>query len=60
MSIVRENLMTKVGYAPYCGEDTCFNRAPYDPKKKQFACRCGWTSDFEDEFIAAYRKKWRK
>jgi len=58
MSTVRENLMTRDGYAPYCGSDHCMNRAPFNGV--QFACRCGWQSSFEPEFIEAYKAKWAK
>lgn len=57
MSIVRDNLMNREGYAPYCGCDDCYARAPFNGE--QFKCkRCGWTSEFEPEFIAEYKKKW--
>lgn len=66
-TIVRENLMTEKNYTPYCGNDkssfqfggcrnprTLFNGV-------QFQCpSCGWRSQFPDEFIDRYKKKWNK
>jgi hypothetical protein len=59
MSIVRNNLMTRPGYAPYCGNTNCrtMPRAPFNGS--QFQCpTCGWQSSFEPEFIAEYKSKW--
>jgi hypothetical protein len=53
MSLVRENLLNRLGYVPYCGRDTCFSRAQFDGE--QFKCRCGWRSAFEPEFIEQYK-----
>ena len=59
MSIVRENLMTVPGYKPYCGSENCFLRWPRTHYNAgQFRCACGWVSNFEPEFIAAYEAKW--
>lgn len=64
-TIVRENLMTEEGYRPYCG-----NPAPRtgkggcdNPRTKwngnQFYCpRCGWLSNFPEDFIKRYKTKW--
>lgn len=55
-SVVRENLMTRPGYTPYCGAETCRHRWPrtiFDGK--QFECSCGWRSNFESEFIERYK-----
>jgi hypothetical protein len=56
MSIVRQNLMTRPGYTPYCGNEKCFC---YWPRTRfngqQFECMCGWHSQFEPEFIEKYR-----
>lgn len=61
MSIVRENLMTEVGYTPYCGDETCKARWPRTSfNGKQFQCSCGWTSGFEAKFIEEYKVKWNK
>ena len=55
MSIVRENLMKQPGYTPYCGADKCAARWPRTRfNGSQFACSCGWRSDFEPTFIAEY------
>jgi len=61
MSIVRENLMSRPGYAPFCGGDQCGTalRSKFDGE--QFTCYCGWRSSFEPEFMAeykAYRATW--
>lgn len=58
MSVVRENLMTRPGYTPYCGAERC----PYHmPRTKftgtQFKCECGWRTSFEPEFIEQYRQR---
>lgn len=60
MSIVRDNLMTRPGYAPYCGNVvSCFFGMPRTHyKRHQFECMCGWRSEFEPEFIAQYEAKW--
>ena len=56
MSIVRENLLTRPGYTPYCGSEQCrygMPRTKFDGS--QFKCYCGWTSGFEAEFIEQYK-----
>lgn len=59
MSIVRDNLMTRPGYKPYCGNTRCsFDMPRTRYIAKQFHCGCGWRSSFEPEFIAAYEAKW--
>lgn len=60
MSIVRDNLMTQPHYSPYCGQ---MDKRCSMPRTKfngrQFVCpECGWVSQFDAEFIAAYKKKW--
>ena len=61
MSIVRDNLMSRPGYTPYCGaaEHCMFGMPRTRFDGEQFVCRCGWRSSFEPEFIAEYKKKWR-
>ena len=62
-SIVRENLMTKENYYPYCGADCCTHimpRTKWNVKLKQFVCSCGWISMFPSDFIKRYRKQWSK
>lgn len=57
-SIVRKNLLTRPGYAPYCGTESCPHRAPrtrFDGE--QFVCSCGWRSSFDAEFIAEYKQR---
>ena len=53
--IVRENLLTRPGYSPYCGEGRCPHGWPRTTfNGKQFVCKCGWTSGFPDDFIEEY------
>ncbi len=60
-SIVRENLMTREGYSPYCGSDECrYGIARSVFNGHQFTCKCGWVSTFPIEFINRYKEKWRK
>lgn len=58
MSIVRENLMNRPGYSPYCGNVDCrtMPRSTWDGH--QFKCMCGWRSEFPEDFIAEYKAKW--
>ena len=63
MSIVRNNLLTRPGYSPYCGNmlaaadpGGCSNpRTRFNGQ--QFKCHeCGWESQFEPEFIQQYKE----
>lgn len=59
MSLIRKNLMSEPGYSPYCGSNNCragMPRTTFDGE--QFACRCGWRSQFPADFIAEYKTKW--
>ena len=59
MSTVRDNLMSRQGYTPYCGNIECRRGMPRTRfNGQQFVCGCGWCSSFEAEFIAAYKAKW--
>jgi hypothetical protein len=60
MSIVRENLMSREGYTPYCGSaaDCEFGMPRTRYRAGQFECLCGWRSGFESDFIAKYEAKW--
>lgn len=60
MSIVRENLMTRPGYSPYCGNHHCTGGMPRTKfDGEQFECpACGFRSKFPDEFIQDYKIKW--
>lgn len=59
MSIVRENLMKREGYRPYCGNFDCSLRMPRTTfDGQQFKCGCGWRSEFPSDFIAAYKARW--
>jgi hypothetical protein len=60
-SIVRENLMEREGYKPYCGNLHCFFNNPrtkWDNDKDRFYCGCGWVSEFPEDFITRYKNKW--
>lgn len=54
-SIVRDNLMKRPGYAPYCGE-AHFVRTKWDGE--QFKCFCGYRTNFPADFIELYRARW--
>lgn len=59
MSIVRENLMSRAGYTPYCGNDKCRLMPRTSWSGQQFRCgQCGWISAFPDDFLTEYRAKW--
>lgn len=57
---VRENLMTRAGYSPYCGAERCGGNWPRTSwNGKQFRCgSCGWTSEFPADFLQRYRAQW--
>lgn len=58
VSIVRQNLLERPGYTPYCGADFCSWRWPRTHFiQGQFECKCSWRSSFEPEFIAEYVKR---
>lgn len=61
LSIVRQNLLSRPGYTPYCGNEKCFlswPRTHWDRQKRQFACYCGWCSQFDEAFIQQLNDKW--
>lgn len=61
MSIVRENLMTRPGYSPYCGWEGCRTTPRTRFVNGQFQCpECGWRSSFPADFIAEYQAKWSR
>lgn len=61
MSTVRDNLMNRNGYSPYCGGDKCTRMPRTVFNGEQFTCKdCGWVSGFDKEFIKAYKLKWNK
>ena len=60
MSIVRDNLMTREGYSPYCGNVNCSEMPRTNFNGEQFECfLCGWVSSFDKEFIEQYKAKWQ-
>lgn len=59
MSAVRENLMTREGYSPYCGNNKCSDMPRTSFNGEQFVCSCcRWKSEFDKEFIDSYKLKW--
>lgn len=68
-STVRNNLMNRIGYSPYCGSELCSPRTTYSPERwprtkfnsEQFVCpKCGWISEFPEDFIKRYKERWGK
>jgi hypothetical protein len=60
-STVRNNLMKRPNYSPYCGNDDCVWHMPRTTfNDGQFECRCGWRSGFEPDFIKQYKARWGK
>lgn len=58
MSIVRENLMTRPGYTPYCGGRGCSRMPRTRFNGQQFQCDdCGWLSGFDAAFIEQYKQR---
>lgn len=54
MSIVRDNMLTRLGYTPYCGRCNTMRKTHFNGE--QMECRiCGWESGFEPEFIKQYK-----
>lgn len=59
VSLVRQNLMEREGYTPYCGGSLHFVRTVFNGS--QFTCpECNFVTSFEAEFIDEYKKKWEK
>lgn len=57
LSVVRQNLLTQRGYAPYCGNEKCPRHWPRTEYRfGQFECACGWRSEFEPTFIEKVQK----
>lgn len=66
ISIVRENLMNDPNYTGYCGNSWkeqkakgCdMPRTKWIPELNQFRCpKCGWISQFPNDFIQRYKAK---
>ena len=64
---VRENLMSQLGYTPYCGNPICRHeprgcsnpRTVWGKLLDQFICpECGWISAFPEDFIKRYKEQW--
>jgi len=58
MSIVRENLMTREGYSPYCPNCSTMARTRFNGNQFECICGCGWVSEFPEDFIETYKAKW--
>lgn len=57
MSTVRENLLSRKGYTPYCGGEKCSRMPRTIFNGEQFTCRdCGWKSNFPKDFIEKYKR----
>jgi len=64
-SIVRNNLMKDPYYSPYCGNNVArppLGNGCHNPRTvwngEQFVCpKCGWTSQFPNDFIERYKAK---
>ena len=57
-SIVRENIITRKNYTPYCGNfNSCkLPRTLFVKARGQFICpECSWESSFESETIEKYK-----
>lgn len=57
-SIVRDNLLTRPDYTPYCGNSKCNRNMPrtyFVETVGQFKCHCGWKSQFPADFIQKYK-----
>lgn len=64
-TIVRNNLMERDGYAPYCGENyhkcRTMPRTKWDKDLNQFKCpNCGFVTEFPEDFIKRYKERWGK
>lgn len=58
MSIVRDNLLNRPGYTPYCGGRTCPTMPRTHFNGHQFECgACGWVSGFDASFIKEYKQR---
>jgi hypothetical protein len=58
-SLVRNNLMKRPGYSPYCGNGKCSRMMPrMDWNGSQFYCGCGYETNFPDDFISQYKERW--
>lgn len=57
MSIVRDNLLNRPGYTPYCGAENCrFGMPRTRFNGQQFQCGCGWQSGFEAAFVEQFKR----
>lgn len=58
MNTVRDNLLNRPGYTPYCGALYCRLRWPRTQfNGEQFECGCGWRAGFEASFIEQYKQR---
>jgi hypothetical protein len=64
INVVQWNLMDREGYTPYCGyEGKCSGHWPrmvWVDRLEQFKCyHCGYTTEFKNDFIERYKRKWK-
>lgn len=58
-STVRNNLMKRPGYTPYCGNHVRCHMPRTAFSGVQFVCpSCFWESQFPAEFIDQYKARW--
>lgn len=56
--IIRNNLLTRKNYTPYCGSPDCRNMPRTFFNGEQMECPdCSWQSSFEPELIEEYKAK---
>ena len=60
VSTVKQNIMNDKYYTPYCGA-MCKVMPRTVRVGDQFRCpSCGWVSEYPEDFIAEYNKKWKE
>lgn len=58
-SIVKNNLMKRPGYRPYCGGSYARCGLPrLTWNGEQFDCKCGYETNFPAGFIKKYKARW--
>lgn len=69
ISTVRTNMMNDQYYSGYCGNSWTeqkrlhcdMPRTRWNPHLKQFYCpKCGWVSQYPEDFIKRYKAQWKK
>jgi hypothetical protein len=57
-STVRNNLMKRPNYSPYCGVGTCMMRLSWNGAQFQCARHKDYVTNFPDDFIKKYSDRW--